>query len=296
MITQIKGIRLACPECKIPFETHVRPVDNHELVCSKCHHRYPIWGGRPCLLPQSNHGLNPVWKNAFEKEKNRPPLQKALLKLGQRLHAPRMTPRKKPHFDLLAALEKDGPFKALFVGYNRNFEDRLSRNIIQIDVIPKEYVDIVAMWEFVPFPDNAFDLVVISGVIEHTQYPFKVMDEAYRLLKPRGKVYVSSPWVYPFHNGDNYRFSHEGLQLLCNRFSNMEIGSLDGPLHALGIFLLYLTAEYLSFGNRYLRYILSLFFSWLVFPLFLIDVLINNPNKSKCVLDANIYAIATKEK
>jgi SAM-dependent methyltransferase len=196
---------------------------------------------------------------------------------------------------MLSALEKEGAFKALYIGYNQRFEDRLSRHVIQLDIQPRKYVDLVAAGEYVPFPSRSFNLVVISGVIEHVQYPFKVVEEAHRLLKSGGRLYVSSPWVYPYHGGDNYRFSHEGLIFLCHKFRDIEIGSLNGPLHSLGIFLYTLFTEYFSFGNRYVRFALSPLMSWLVFPFMLIDALVNKTTKSRYSLDANLYAIATKE-
>ena len=127
---------------------------------------------------------------------------------------------------MLSELGKSGCFKALYVGYNQPFKREYRDSVIQLNVTPLEYVDVVSMGEYVPFPDNSFDLVVLSGVIEHTQSPFKVVDESYRVLKPEGKIYVSSPWVYPFHGGDNYRFSYSGLKLLCHKFENVETGIL----------------------------------------------------------------------
>jgi hypothetical protein len=121
-----------------------------------------------------------------------------------------------------------------------------------------------------------------------------VVEESFRVLKKKGSFYISTPWVYPFHGGDNYRFSYQGLTLLCAQFSHVEVGSLDGPLHAFAIFLHYLICESLSFGNRYLHYGVSAISSWLVFPLILLDSVFNRQKKAKYILDANLYAIARK--
>jgi 2-polyprenyl-3-methyl-5-hydroxy-6-metoxy-1,4-benzoquinol methylase len=43
------------------------------------------------------------------------------------------------------------------------------------------------------FPDNMFDLVTMFDVIEHLSSPFYVLREVLRVLKPRGKMIVTSP-------------------------------------------------------------------------------------------------------
>lgn len=44
--------------------------------------------------------------------------------------------------------------------------------------------------ENIDFPDNHFDLVYSWGVIHHALSPEKILEEAYRVLKPNGRIYV----------------------------------------------------------------------------------------------------------
>ncbi len=44
-----------------------------------------------------------------------------------------------------------------------------------------------------PYEDNQFDFVNLCEVIEHVEYPKKVLSEIYRVLKPGGEVYMSVP-------------------------------------------------------------------------------------------------------
>jgi SAM-dependent methyltransferase len=48
--------------------------------------------------------------------------------------------------------------------------------------------------EPIPFPDNSFDWVVFSEVIEHLVYsPLPVLREFHRVLRPGGRVLISTP-------------------------------------------------------------------------------------------------------
>jgi SAM-dependent methyltransferase len=44
-----------------------------------------------------------------------------------------------------------------------------------------------------PFPDQTFDGVVASHVIEHLRNPFALLDEAFRVLKAGGLLYLECP-------------------------------------------------------------------------------------------------------
>lgn len=53
--------------------------------------------------------------------------------------------------------------------------------------------------ESLPFPSDSFDLVVSLAVLEHVQDVPSVVQEAYRVLKPGGYIYVEVPNnLYPF--------------------------------------------------------------------------------------------------
>ena len=212
MHDSIKGIRLVCPQCK----DYLYVQNNHEqeyLICPQCKRQFGEWDQKACFLKRDFIELSSTWEESYGKTKSK----RRFLNFFMKLKAPRLGSKRKPHFEMLYNLENGGgSFKALYIGYNQFFEDRISNNLIQIDVVPKKYVDIVAAGEFVPFPDNIFNLVVISGVIEHTQHPFKVIDEAYRLLQKGGKLYVSSPWFYPFMVGITIGSQMRGLSYFVN--------------------------------------------------------------------------------
>lgn len=51
----------------------------------------------------------------------------------------------------------------------------------------------------IPYKDGTFDVVFTTEVLEHTQYPEKLLDEMKRVLKRGGILFVSMPFVWPEH-------------------------------------------------------------------------------------------------
>ena len=45
-----------------------------------------------------------------------------------------------------------------------------------------------------PFADNSIDYIISSEVIEHLPNPEKFIEEMYRILKPNGKIIISTPY------------------------------------------------------------------------------------------------------
>lgn len=43
------------------------------------------------------------------------------------------------------------------------------------------------------FPDNTFDYVTLLAVLEHLTFPIDILSESYRVLKPNGRVVITTP-------------------------------------------------------------------------------------------------------
>ena len=67
-----------------------------------------------------------------------------------------------------------------------------------------------------PFPDNHFDIVVSSEVIEHTPEPEKAIKEIFRVLKPGGIMVLSTPnrfWIFSLRIAELFKLRpYQGLE------------------------------------------------------------------------------------
>ena len=66
----------------------------------------------------------------------------------------------------------------------------------------------------IEFPDESFDTIILSDVLEHIPVPVDLCREISRLLSPGGKLIMSVPFYYPLHETpyDFYRFTEFALR------------------------------------------------------------------------------------
>ena len=78
-------------------------------------------------------------------------------------------------------------------------------------------------------PDNFFDIIICTEVLEHTNNPFLAVKELYRMVKTGGSVVVSTPFNFRIHRPlpDNWRFTEHGLKILFSDFNSVTIESLE---------------------------------------------------------------------
>jgi len=78
-------------------------------------------------------------------------------------------------------------------------------------------------------PDNYYDLVICTEVLEHTLQPFDAVNEIYRILKSGGFAYVSTPFNFRIHGPlpDCWRFTEHGLKSLFSKFNSVNISTIE---------------------------------------------------------------------
>ena len=89
-----------------------------------------------------------------------------------------------------------------------------------------------ASGENLPIEDQSYDVVVSFETIEHTQDPKKFLSELYRILKPNGKLIMSTPnrtltspisWLKPSNRFHRYEFSRRQFaSLIKEKFVDLQ--------------------------------------------------------------------------
>jgi len=148
-----------------------------------------------------------------------PPLQRfwhtGKLLVWDELIAPRV--RNEPQFPLIEVgcgagllLQHLVQEPVLKVGTDINFQALRFLNQRFIDIgNPQLFLAIMSKGEQLPFKDDYFGGVILSEVIEHLSHPEILLNEAYRILRPGGWCYITTP---------NYRSFWPFLEKVIDRF------------------------------------------------------------------------------
>lgn len=99
----------------------------------------------------------------------------------------------------------DKPFFAWF--------SPISRSYWGMDMDCKNFfADVRGLSDNLPFKDTTTDIVLCTQLIEHCEYPDRVLGEIFRILKPGGIVVLSTHGTFIYHPPRDYwRWTHEGL-------------------------------------------------------------------------------------
>jgi SAM-dependent methyltransferase len=169
-------------------------------------------------------------------------------------------------------------------------------SVVCVDIMPGPHVDLVAdAHDLHMVPDNSVDCVISISVLEHVRYPQKVVAEIHRVLKPDGVVYLNIPFVFAFHGDpdDFYRFSCNGIRILCEAFDEVDSGFNRGPASTMCDLLVRFCAIVFSFNNRRLYELNRIGFGWLLFWIKYLDAVIGRYESAQ-VIHAGAYFVGRK--
>jgi SAM-dependent methyltransferase len=96
------------------------------------------------------------------------------------------------------------------------------------DVEPGPRIKYVSMVESLPIPDESYDVVLCTQVMEHVRRPVQALSEMTRVLAPGGHLFMTTHGVYPFHPhpGDYWRWTRQGFEAMFEDTDELELVDL----------------------------------------------------------------------
>ena len=98
----------------------------------------------------------------------------------------------------------------------RPFADRIPGRTIALDHRPRPEIDLIGDAHHLPFPDASVDAIVCTEVFEHLIDPPSAAREIVRVLKPGGRLVLTTRFCFPLHDrpADFWRFTSYTLARL----------------------------------------------------------------------------------
>ncbi len=116
-----------------------------------------------------------------------------------------------------------------------------------------------SMLEDTKFDDEFFDVIIMNDVLEHTEDKIRTLSEMYRILKPGGKIIISTPhkgifaFIDPYNYGHNVRkylpFLYKSLFKAVRKIKGIKSDEEGNPAH-LDKHFHYSESDYYNMLNR----------------------------------------------
>ena len=115
--------------------------------------------------------------------------------------------------------------------YSKWFPNRKS-----VDIDPESGADIIADAHHIPLPDNSESFILCTEMLEHMYDPKQAVAEMQRILKPGGKIILTTRFMYGIHEAphDYFRYTKYGLKHLFSGFDILELKEETKNFETLG--------------------------------------------------------------
>lgn len=95
--------------------------------------------------------------------------------------------------------------------------------------------------ETCPLPDDTYDTILCTDVIEHLQHPERMFMDAARMMRSGGHLILGTPYLYPLHElpHDYFRCSASALDMMARAagLTVIELRPYGTYRHVLGVML-----------------------------------------------------------
>jgi SAM-dependent methyltransferase len=157
----------------------------------------------------------------------------------------------------------------------------------------KEHIDYFASAYELPFEEDYFDTVLLTQVIEHLEDPKAGLLEIHRVLKNKGVLILSWPFLYPIHEAprDFFRYTKYGMDHLSEK-SGFRIKKIT-PVSGFWITYFSFLSIYILRKSKLIYYFLFPLLFLFKYICILLEMIDKNEN-SKAAWTWNYYAILEK--
>lgn len=123
--------------------------------------------------------------------------------------------------------------KAPLYGFYKRFVDSVTCADWDQSYHGNEFLDVACdLTKELPFASGSFDTVLMTDVLEHIPTPSHLIGEIYRILRPNGRLLMSTPFMYHLHEEpyDYYRYTEHSLRFLAEQagYNVLKISSIGG--------------------------------------------------------------------
>lgn len=131
---------------------------------------------------------------------------------------------------------------------------------VGLDIRPGAGVHVIGDAQALGIGDATFDVILCTEVLEHLPEPQRAIDEMYRVLRPGGRLVLTTRFLFPIHDAphDYFRFTKYGLRHLLRRFEVVAVEEETDAVGTIAVLLQRLGMQAQTLGRTPLRAI------WLV--------------------------------
>ncbi len=149
-----------------------------------------------------------------------------------------------------------------------------------------------------PLKSNSYDAVCLFQLLEYLDNPEKTFKEIYRILKPKGWVFVTSPFLYPIHDFDYDKNRFTQIRIL-NLLENTKLKIIISEVHGnffefwFQSLIIFLFRKIMNFQEnkdwKFWRVFLSLICIFFITPFVVLINLLSLISRSEITNQKNIH-------
>lgn len=186
---------------------------------------------------------------------SRNPIVEARTRVGKALSRPLVRDR---ITDFLRPYRTEA--RVLDLGCGNSPYASLFPNRMCLDLRRKPGAAVVGDAHRLPFAPGSFDLIISTEMLEHTVEPQRIVDEIRRVLRPGGRLLLTTRFVFPLHDvpGDYFRFTNYGLAHLFRDWSEATVEAEATTMESMAVLLQRLAIQCEFRSSRLIRLVLFL--------------------------------------